>query len=151
MSGDVFGNGLMPSRNMALVAAFNHKHIFIDPTPNVAAAYEERVRLFNLPRSQWSDFSSSLISKGGGVFNRYDKEIPLSSEMRSSLSIPGDAPATMDGETLITYLLRAKVDLIWNGGIGTYVKARSEAHSDVNDGTNDRVRVNADELQACVS
>lgn len=150
MSGDVFGNGLMLSRNMALVAAFNHKHIFIDPTPNVAAAYEERVRLFNLPRSQWSDFNASLISKGGGVFNRYDKEITLSPEMRTSLSIPGDAPATMDGETLITYLLRAKVDLIWNGGIGTYVKARSEAHSDVNDGTNDRVRVNADELQARV-
>ena len=150
MSGDVFGNGLMLSRNMALVAAFNHKHIFIDPTPNVAAAYEERVRLFNLPRSQWSDFDSSLISKGGGVFNRYDKEITLTPEMRSALAIPGDAPSTMDGETLITHLLRAKVDLIWNGGIGTYVKARSEAHADVNDGTNDRVRVNADELQARV-
>jgi glutamate dehydrogenase len=150
MSGDVFGNGLMLSRNMALIAAFNHKHILIDPKPDVTKAYEERVRLFTLPRSQWSDFNPSLISKGGGVFNRYDKEISVTPEIREALTIPSDAPATMDGETLITHILRAQVDLLWNGGIGTYVKARSEAHSDVNDGTNDRVRINADELRARV-
>ena len=150
MSGDVFGNGLMLSQNMALIAAFNHKHIFIDPKPDIAKAFDERVRLFKLARSQWSDFNSSLISKGGGVFHRYDKEILLAPEIRESLGIPSDAPTTMDGETLITHILRAEVDLLWNGGIGTYVKARSEAHSDVNDGTNDRVRVNADELRARV-
>jgi glutamate dehydrogenase len=150
MSGDVFGNGLMLSRNMALIAAFNHKHIFIDPKPQVAKAFEERVRLFNLPRSQWSDFNPELISTGGGVFNRYDKEISLSPEIREALSLSPEVPSTMDGETLISYILRAEVDLLWNGGIGTYVKARSEAHSDVNDGTNDRVRVNADELRARV-
>lgn len=150
MSGDVFGNGLMLSKNMALIAAFNHKHIFIDPKPDVARTFEERARLFNLPRSQWSDFNSSIISKGGGIFNRYDKEISLSAEIREALSLSPEIPSILDGETLISHILRAEVDLIWNGGIGTYVKARSEANSDVNDGTNDRVRVNADELRARV-
>lgn len=150
MSGDVFGNGLMLSRNMALVAAFNHKHIFIDPKPDVAKTFEERSRLFNLPRSQWTDFNPTLISRGGGVFNRFDKEIALTAEIREALSIPESEPAIVDGEKLISLILQAKVDLIWNGGIGTYVKARSESHADVNDGTNDGVRINADELRARV-
>lgn len=150
MSGDVFGNGLMLSPNMALIAAFNHKHIFIDPTPDLGPSLEERIRLFNTPRSQWSDFNTSLISKGGGVFNRFDKEISLNPEIRAALSIPEDVPNIVDGECLITLILQARIDLIWNGGIGTYVKARSESHADVNDGTNDGVRINADELRARV-
>jgi glutamate dehydrogenase len=150
MSGDVFGNGLLLSPNMALVAAFNHKHIFIDPTPNLPAASAERLRLFTTPRSQWSDFKPEAISKGGGVFNRFDKEIKLNPEIRAALSIPDETPNVVDGEQLITCILKAKVDLIWNGGIGTYVKAGTESHADVNDGTNDGVRVNADQLRARV-
>ena len=150
MSGDVFGNGLILSQNMSLIAAFNHKHIFIDPTPHLEKTLEERIRLFTTPRSQWSDFNPSIISKGGGVFNRFDKEIQLNPEIRRSLSISDEVPNVIDGEHLITLVLQAKVDLIWNGGIGTYVKARSESHADVNDGTNDGVRINADELRARV-
>lgn len=150
MSGDVFGNALMLNPNMALVGAFNHKHIFIDPTPSVAKALEERIRLFNTPRTQWSDYNPSLISKGGGVFNRFDKEITLNPEIRAALSIPDDVPNVVDGERLVSLVLKAQVDLMWNGGIGTYVKARSESHADVNDGTNDGVRINADELRARV-
>jgi glutamate dehydrogenase len=150
MSGDVFGNALMLNPNMALIAAFNHKHIFIDPTPSVAKALEERIRLFNTPRTQWTDYNLSLISEGGGVFNRFDKEITLRPEMRAALSIPEDVPSVVDGEQLVSLVLKAQVDLIWNGGIGTYVKARSESHTDVNDGMNDGVRINADELRARV-
>jgi glutamate dehydrogenase len=150
MSGDVFGNGLLSSRKMALIGAFNHKHVFIDPSPDPELSFEERTRLFNLPRSQWSDYAPSLISKGGGVFSRLDKEIHLTPEMRSALSIREDVPTIVDGETLVTLVLAAKVDLLWNGGIGTYVKAKTESHSDVNDGTNDRVRINAEQLRARV-
>jgi glutamate dehydrogenase len=147
MSGDVFGNAMIITPNLHLIAAFNHKHIFIDPTPQADAAFAERVRLFKLPRSQWSDFSAEIISKGGGVFNRFDKEIAISPEIRTALGIPDDAPAVVDGETLIAHILKAPVALLWNGGIGTYVKARSESNSDVNDGANDAVRINADELR----
>lgn len=147
MSGDVFGNAMMITPNLLLIGAFNHKHIFIDPTPNSGPAYEERVRLFKLPRSQWTDFNPSIISKGGGVFNRFDKEIPLSPEMREALGLNDEVPGTVDGETLISLLLKAPVTLMWNGGIGTYVKSRTESHSDVNDGANDAVRINADELR----
>jgi glutamate dehydrogenase len=150
MSGDVFGNALMLNPNMALIAAFNHKHIFIDPKPRIAKAFEERSRLFNTPRTQWSDFNASIISEGGGVFNRFDKEITLNPDIRAALSIPDDAPNVVDGERLVSLVLKARVDLMWNGGIGTYVKARSESHADVNDGTNDGVRINADELRARV-
>ena len=150
MSGDVFGNALMLNPNMALIAAFNHKHIFIDPKPRIAKAFEERARLFNTPRTQWSDFNASIISEGGGVFNRFDKEITLNPDIRAALSIPDDAPNVVDGERLVSLVLKARVDLMWNGGIGTYVKARSESHADVNDGTNDGVRINADELRARV-
>jgi glutamate dehydrogenase len=147
MSGDVFGNAMILTSNMLLLGAFNHKHIFIDPTPNQEAAFQERCRLFTLPRSQWSDFNTSVISAGGGVFERFDKEIQLTPEMRSAFGIGDEVQGTVDGETLISLILKAPVTLLWNGGIGTYVKAHSESHSDVNDGANDAVRVNADELR----
>jgi glutamate dehydrogenase len=150
MSGDVFGNGLLLSRKMALIGAFNHKHVFVDPSPEPESSYDERQRLFNLPRSQWSDYAPSLISKGGGVFNRLDKEISLTPEMRSALSIPEEVPNVVDGETLVALVLQAKVDLLWNGGIGTYVKGKAESHSEVNDGANDRVRINAEQLRVRV-
>lgn len=150
MSGDVFGNALILSRRMKLLAAFNHKHIFIDPNPDPEKSFEERVRLFNTPRTQWSDYNPALISAGGGVFSRFDKEITLSLEARAALAIPEDAAQSLPGEAIVSHILKASVDLLWNGGIGTYVKARSESHSDVNDGTNDSVRINADELRARV-
>lgn len=150
MSGDVFGNAMLLNQNISLIAAFNHKHIFIDPRPDNDKAFAERQRLFTTPRTQWSDFRQDAISCGGGIFNRFDKEITLSAEARTALGIGESAPTTMDGETLITFILRAPVDLLWNGGIGTYVKASFESHGDVNDGTNDRVRINADELRARV-
>lgn len=148
MSGDVFGNGLLLSRNYKLLAAFDHRSIFIDPSPDPERSFKERERLFALPRSQWSDYSPELISKGGGVYNRSLKEITLSPEARKALSVSDDTPASVSGEQLISLILKAKVDLLWNGGIGTYVKSSSEAHSDVNDSSNDRVRVNADDLRA---
>lgn len=150
MSGDVFGNALILSGLMRLVAAFNHKHIFIDPNPDPIRGLEERIRLFKTPRTQWSDYNPALISPGGGVFNRFDKEIQLTPEIRAALGLSQDVPNTLDGESLISHILRAPVDLLWNGGIGTYVKARGESQADVNDGTNDAVRVNADELRARV-
>jgi glutamate dehydrogenase len=148
MSGDVFGNAMILTPTMSLIAAFNHKHIFIDPTPNNQAAFEERKRLFITPRTQWSDYNPSLISSGGGVFSRFDKEIAVTPEMRQALGLANEVPGTLDGEALISHILKAPVDLMWNGGIGTYVKARAESHTDVNDGANDGVRINADELRA---
>jgi glutamate dehydrogenase len=150
MSGDVFGNAMLLNRNISLIAAFNHKHIYLDPNPDNEKAFAERQRLFTTPRTQWSDFNQNVISTGGGVFNRFEKEITLSTEARSALGLGDEAPATMDGETLVSFILKAPVDLLWNGGIGTYVKASSETHGDVNDGTNDLVRINADELRARV-
>ena len=150
MSGDVFGNAMILSSSIALLAAFNHKHIFIDPSPDTHQTFEERKRLFTLPRSQWSDFNTALISAGGGIFGRFEKEITITPEMRTAFGLGDDTPATVDGETFISLILRAPIDLLWNGGIGTYVKARSESHSDVNDGANDGVRVNADEVRARV-
>lgn len=147
MSGDVFGNAMILTPSLRLIAAFNHKHIFIDPDPNDEHAFQERVRLFNTPRSQWSDFNAAIISKGGGVFNRFDKEIELSPEIRQALGMSDDVPPVVDGETLMSCILKAPVTLLWNGGIGTYVKARSETHSEVNDGANDTVRINAEELR----
>lgn len=147
MAGDVFGNGLILSRHFKLVGAFNHRHIFLDPNPDPAVSYAERKRLFDTPGSQWSDYDAKKISKGGGVFQRFAKEIKLNREIRASLDIPADVPNVVDGETLISLILKAPVDLFWNGGIGTYVKSSMESHSDVNDGANDGVRINATDLR----
>ncbi|WP_375176992.1 NAD-glutamate dehydrogenase [Marinobacter mobilis] len=147
MAGDVFGNGLLRSDKTRLVAAFNHLHIFIDPTPDPAVSFAERERLFNLPRSAWSDYDENLISAGGGVFSRSAKSIPVSAEMKKLLSIKADrVPPNM----LISHILRAEVDLLWFGGIGTYVKASSESHSDVGDKANDGLRINGSDLRCKV-
>ena len=150
MSGDVFGNGLLCSDQMRLLAAFDHRHIFLDPNPDPSRSFAERKRLFDLPRSQWSDYDTKLISRGGGIFGRFTKEIHLSPEIRAALDIPADVPATVGGEQLIAHILKAKVDLLWNGGIGTYFKSTGESHADVSDGSNDPVRINSDEIRATV-
>jgi glutamate dehydrogenase len=150
MSGDVFGNGLLMSDKAKLIAAFNHIHIFIDPSPDPAASFKERKRLFEMPRSNWTDYDKNIISTGGGVFGRFDKEITLTPEMRAAFAVPEETPATLNGEELINLILQAPCDLLWNGGIGTYVKASIESHSDVSDRHNDRVRINATELRARV-
>ena len=147
MSGDVFGNGMLLSRKIRLLAAFNHLHIFLDPDPDTAASFRERQRLFRKPRSGWADYDDSVISKGGGVFSRQAKTIRLSAEARRML---GTSELTMQPDQLIRAILKMKVDLLWNGGIGTYVKASSEGHSDVGDLTNDGVRVTADDLRCNV-
>lgn len=147
MAGDVFGNGMLCSESMALVAAFNHQHIFIDPNPDVAAAYAERQRLFNLSRSSWADYNTALISKGGGVFERSAKSISLSAPIKALLQVEDDQ---LPPNALIKALLKAPVDLLWNGGIGTYVKAHSESHGDVGDKANDNLRVNGRELRVKV-
>ncbi len=147
MSGDVFGNGMLLSEHIQLVAAFNHLHIFIDPTPDAARSFAERQRLFELPRSSWSDYDESLISAGGGVFLRSAKSVEISAQMKACFDIEEDH-LTPNG--LIRKLLTAPVDLVWNGGIGTYVKSREESHSDVGDKTNDIVRVNGGDLRCRV-
>ncbi len=150
MSGDVFGNGLLLSDQVKLIAAFDHRSIFIDPSPDPTTSFAERKRLFNLKGSHWEDYQASLLSRGGGVWSRLQKEITLAPEARCALSLAEDAPQTMNGEQLITYILCARVDLLWNGGIGTYVKSRLESSADVSDTANDRVRINADELRCRV-
>jgi len=147
MAGDVFGNGMLLSEHIRLLAAFNHLHIFIDPEPDAAASYAERKRLFELPRSGWADYNQELISAGGGVFSRAAKSIAVSPEMRSRFDIYSD---TLTPNELISHLLRARVDLLWNGGIGTYVKASSESHMDVGDKSNDSLRVDAIDLRCRV-
>ena len=147
MSGDVFGNGMLQSTHTKLVAAFNHLHIFIDPNPNTEDSYAERERLFNTPRSTWDDYEKSLISQGGGVFSRNDKTIAISAEMKQLFDISADSLAPND---FISALLRAPVDLIWNGGIGTYVKSANESHADVGDRANDALRVDGGELRTAV-
>ena len=146
MDGDVFGNGMLLSLHLQLRAAFSGQHIFIDPTPS-PLAFAERQRLFMLPRSSWLDYAPALISKGGGVYSRYDKEIILSEEVKNWLGIRYHS---VDGESLIRYLLTASVDLLWLGGIGTYVKCSEEKHLEVGDRSNDSVRVNANEIKARV-
>jgi len=150
MSGDVFGNGLLLSDKVKLIAAFNHAHVFIDPNPDCAISFQERKRLFKLPRSKWSDYNPALLSNGGAVYERFDKEITLTPEARTALNLNVHAPEKMNGEELIRYVLSAPVTLLWNGGIGTYVKASNETHADVNDGTNDQVRIDAQALRARV-
>lgn len=145
MSGDVFGNGMLLSDNTLLQAAFNHLHIFIDPTPDAKISHAERERLFNLPRSSWQDYDPQLISQGGGVFSRQAKSISITDEMKQAFAIEEDS---LTPNELIHALLKAPVDLIWNGGIGTYVKASSETHADVGDKANDSLRVNGDEVRA---
>ncbi|HTV01673.1 MAG TPA: NAD-glutamate dehydrogenase domain-containing protein, partial [Luteitalea sp.] len=147
MSGDVFGNGALRSRVTRLVAAFNHQHIFLDPDPDLERSFAERERLFALPRSTWRDYDASLISEGGGIFDRSAKAIPVSPQVKALFDIEADE---VTGEEMIRRLLTARVDLLYNGGIGTYVKASSEDDSDVGDRANDRVRVDARDVQARV-
>jgi glutamate dehydrogenase len=147
MSGDVFGNGMLMSEHIKLVAAFNHQHIFIDPDPDPAKSFAERKRLFELPRSTWADYDPVLISDGGGVFLRSAKSIQLSPQIKHFLSITKDE---LKPNELVQALLLAEVDLIWNGGIGTYVKAAVESHQDVGDRANDPVRVNGRDLKCRV-
>ncbi|HQR23459.1 MAG TPA: NAD-glutamate dehydrogenase [Steroidobacteraceae bacterium] len=147
MAGDVFGNGMLLSRHIRLVAAFNHQHIFLDPSPDAEASFAERERLFSLPRSSWSDYNTRLISAGGGVFPRDAKEIALSAQARALLGI--DASKATPTQVIRAILL-LPVDLLWNGGIGTYVKASWEANSAIGDRTNDAVRVDGRELRCKV-
>ncbi len=147
MSGDVFGNGMLLSKHTQLLAAFNHMHIFIDPDPDAARSWKERKRLFDKPRSTWADYNLELISEGGGVWERASKDIPLSPQVQKWLGV---RHATMEGEELIRRILLAEVELLWNGGIGTYVKSTSEKNADVGDRANDNLRVNANELKVRV-
>ncbi|MCD4533915.1 NAD-glutamate dehydrogenase [Nocardioides sp. cx-169] len=150
MSGDVFGNGLLCSEHTRLVAAFDHRDIFLDPDPDAATSYAERRRLFEVPRSSWQDYDASLISEGGGVFSRSAKSIRLNDHIRSALGIDGEVDSMTPTE-LMRAILLAPVDLLWNGGIGTYVKGAEETHSDVGDKANDAIRVDGGDLRArCV-
>ncbi|MBB3728214.1 NAD-glutamate dehydrogenase [Nonomuraea dietziae] len=149
MSGDVFGNGMLLSQHIRLIAAFDHRHIFIDPDPDAARSFAERQRLFELPRSSWADYATDLISAGGGVFSRGAKSIQITPQMRAALGISADISALPPND-LISAILRAPVDLLWNGGIGTYVKASSESNADVGDKANDSLRVNAADLRCKV-
>ncbi|MGF1755752.1 NAD-glutamate dehydrogenase, partial [Vibrio makurazakiensis] len=147
MAGDVFGNGMLLSKHIRLQAAFNHLHIFIDPNPESAASWEERDRLFKLPRSSWEDYNKDLISKGGGIFSRRAKSISLTPEIQKML---GTKKSSMAPNDLIKMILSMEVDLLWNGGIGTYVKSSSETHTDVGDRANDVLRIDGKDLKAKV-
>ncbi|MEO9327668.1 NAD-glutamate dehydrogenase [Gordonia aurantiaca] len=149
MSGDVFGNGMLRSEHIRLVAAFDHRHIFVDPDPDAARSYVERRRLFELPRSSWADYDPDLISAGGGVWSRDRKSIPISPEMAAALGIEGGV-TEMSPPELIRAILLAPVDLLWNGGIGTYVKASTESNASVGDKSNDAIRVDGNQLRAKV-
>ncbi|MGV1004792.1 MAG: NAD-glutamate dehydrogenase [Candidatus Nanopelagicales bacterium] len=149
MSGDVFGNGMLLSSHIRLVAAFDHRHIFLDPAPDPTISFGERQRLFGLPRSSWADYDPALISAGGGVFPRTAKAIPISEDVRSVLDM-GAGPAELTPNEVLRAILRARVHLLWNGGIGTYVKASSEANSQVGDRANDAIRVDGEELRVAV-
>jgi glutamate dehydrogenase len=144
MSGDVFGNGMLLSKTIRLVAAFDHRHIFIDPDPDMAASWAERARMFALPRSSWADYDPSLISPGGGVFARTDKTIVLSPQAQAILGVTA---TEMDPSALISAILKSPADLLWFGGIGTYVKAAAENNVQVGDPANDRLRIDAEELR----
>jgi glutamate dehydrogenase len=147
MSGDVFGNGMLLSQSLIVVAAFDHRHIFLDPDPDAGKSWKERARMFALPRSSWDDYDKKLISKGGGVFARSLKEIPLSKEVRAMLGIEA---ASIDPDGLITAILKAEADLLWFGGIGTYVKASSENNIQVGDPANDALRIDGADLRVKV-
>jgi glutamate dehydrogenase len=147
MSGDVFGNGMLLSPHIRLVAAFDHRHIFIDPDPQAASSFAERERLFKLPRSSWADYDTKLISQGGGIWARSEKSVPLSPQARSALGIDAEQLAPNE---LVTAILKAPVDLFYNGGIGTYVKATAETHAEVGDRANDAVRIDGAQLRCKV-
>ncbi|PXY16942.1 NAD-glutamate dehydrogenase [Prauserella flavalba] len=149
MAGDVFGNGMLLSEHIRLVAAFNHLHVFLDPNPDAAASFRERKRLFELPRSSWDDYDRSLISEGGGVFPRSAKTIPITPQVREALGLAEDVQKMSPAE-LVNAILLAPVDLLWNGGIGTYVKAETESHAEAGDKANDAVRVNGSRLRVKV-
>ena len=152
MSGDVFGNGMLLSQSILLVAAFDHRHIFIDPTPDPAASFAERQRLFALPRSSWADYEAALISKGGGIFPRSSKRIELSAEALAAIGLT-DADlkdGALDPEAAISAILKSPVDLFWFGGIGTYVKASTESNAQVGDPANDGLRINGEDIRAKV-
>jgi glutamate dehydrogenase len=149
MSGDVFGNGMLLSKHIRLLAAFDHRHIFIDPNPDAATSWIERKRLFDLPRSSWEDYDRSLISEGGGVYSREQKSIPISPQVRAALGI-ADNVGEMTPPNLIKAVLKAPADLLFNGGIGTYIKAETESDADVGDRANDPVRVNGNQVRAKV-
>ena len=146
MSGDVFGNGMLLSRHLKLLAAFDHRHIFLDPSPDTAVSFTERERMFQLPRSSWDDYDKRLISAGGGIYPRSAKTIALTPQVKAALGIEGDVEQ-MPPTDLMNAILKAPVDLLWNGGIGTYVKASSESHSEVGDRANNGLRVDGSELR----
>jgi glutamate dehydrogenase len=147
MAGDVFGNGMLLSDKILLVGAFNHRHIFVDPKPDAAKSFAERKRLFALQRSSWSDYDDKMISEGGGIFSRDAKSIPVSAAMKKVFGIKADKLSPND---LINAMLKSKVDLVWNGGIGTYVKASGESHADVGDKANDGLRIDGRDLNCRV-
>ncbi len=147
MSGDVFGNGMLVTRQIHLLGAFNHMHIFLDPDPDPEKSFAERQRLFQLPRSSWTDYDASLISKGGGIFDRTAKAIKLNSALQQLLDTKAES---LSGEQVIRRLLAAKVDLLYNGGIGSYIKASDETHQEVSDKRNDSVRINGSEVRALI-
>jgi glutamate dehydrogenase len=149
MSGDVFGNGMLLSKHIRLMAAFDHRHIFLDPDPHAARSWEERRRLFELPRSTWDDYDSSLISEGGGVYRREQKSIPITPQVRTALGLEADVSELTPPE-LVRTILKAPVDLLFNGGIGTYIKAETESDAEVGDRANDMVRVNGNQVRAKV-
>ncbi|MEU8052314.1 NAD-glutamate dehydrogenase [Micromonospora haikouensis] len=149
MSGDVFGNGMLLSEHIRLVAAFDHRHIFLDPDPDAAASYAERKRLFDLPRSSWEDYDEKLISAGGGVYPRAAKSVPVSPQVRAVLGLDDDV-TQLSPQELMKAILTAPVDLFWNGGIGTYVKASSETNAEVGDKSNDAIRVDGRSLRCRV-
>lgn len=146
MSGDVFGNGMLLSKHIRLLAAFDHRHIFLDPNPDAALTFSERQRMFAIPRSSWEDYDASLISKGGGIFPRSAKSIALSPEIKAALAIDSEV-SEMSPNQLMNAILKAPVDLLWNGGIGTYVKSTTESHADCGDRANNGLRVNGNELR----
>jgi glutamate dehydrogenase len=147
MAGDVFGNGMLLSKHIRLQAAFNHMHIFIDPTPDAASSYKERERLFNMPGCTWEDYNKSLISEGGAIFSRHVKSIKLTPQIKKMIGTQKQSMSPLD---LMQAILKMQVDLLWNGGIGTYVKGSKESHLDVGDRANDALRINGSELQAKV-
>ncbi|MBX2836915.1 MAG: NAD-glutamate dehydrogenase [Gammaproteobacteria bacterium] len=147
MAGDVFGNGMLLSEKLKLVAAFNHQHIFIDPCPDPAISFAERSRLFDLPRSSWEDYNVDTLSKGGAIFSRAEKKLHLSTEAAQALGIEN---TTLTPNELISHILKAPVDLLWNGGIGTYIKSSSETHQQAADRSNDAVRIDANALHCQV-